>query len=115
MAMSVLTALGDAFSERIVACAVDRARTVEEISEMEGIPLSTCYRRIRALHELGLIVVERIIVTGTGNRYAVYRSSFKSYLVSIDARGLEVEAELNEEVADKYRSRQFAIAHSGMP
>jgi len=112
MAKSVLTALGDAFSEKIVACTVDRARTVEEISNMEGIPLSTCYRRIRGLLDSGLLVIERIIITGSGNRYATYRSSFKSYHVSIDAHGLDVQAELNEDVAEKYRSRQLTIAHA---
>lgn len=114
MSKSVLAALGDEFSERIVACTVERSRTVEEISELERIPLSTCYRRIRSLLDSGLVVIERIIITATGNRYALYRSSFKSYHVSIDSHGLDVQAELNDDVAEKYRSRQFTSTHSGM-
>lgn len=112
MASSILSALADHFSEKIMTCTVTEARTVEEISSSEKIPLSTCYRRMRELVDAGLILVERIVITGSGKRYATYRSCFKSFRISSDFHGLSVEAEVNEDVADKLRDRWLSTRYA---
>lgn len=118
IAKSVLAALGDEFSERIVISVVDHSRTAEEISALEGIPLSTCYRRIRELVDSGMLLVERIVITKSGRRFALYRSCFSSFQISFGSNGVDVRAELNQEVADKVRNRQllnsFADHQEGM-
>ena len=108
----ILSALGDDFSDRILACANEQARTVEQISELEGIPLSTCYRRIRDLLDAGLLMIERIVITNSGRRYAIYRSSYKTFQVLFDVHGTRVHALLNDDVADKVRNRQMMITYS---
>jgi len=111
MSKAILAALGDDFSDKILSCTNEKARTVEEISSLEGIPLSTCYRRIRHLVDSGLLLIERIVITNSGRRFAEYRSSFASFQVSFDPTGTHVQASLNQDVADKVRCRQLQIAY----
>jgi len=111
MSKAILAALGDDFSDKILSCTNEHARTVEEISSHEGIPLSTCYRRIRDLVDSGLLLIEKIVITSSGRRFAEYRSSFASFSVSFDQSGTHVHASLNQDVADKVRSRQLQITY----
>ena len=102
IARSVVSALADEFSRRIVSSTVDEGKTVQEISLEQAVPLSTCYRRASDLAEKGLLMVERIVVTGEGKRYAVYRSSFKSVQITSNLEITSATAELNPDVADKF-------------
>jgi DNA-binding Lrp family transcriptional regulator len=111
VATSVLAALSDEFSERIIMDAIDQARTIEEISSRDRIPLSTCYRRVQKLVDDGLVVVDRIIITNSGKRYATYRSCFRSFRISADPHGVAVEAEINKDVREKIRNRHLAIGY----
>jgi len=113
MAHSILEALADGFSEKIMTSTVDEARTVEDISSMRGIPLSTCYRRMQRLVDAGLILVERIVITGSGKRYATYRSCFRSFHIAANPNGVAVEAEMNEDVVEKVRDRRLSISYAG--
>ncbi len=108
---SILKALSDRFSERIMMRVIDQARTIEEISSHEAIPLSTCYRRMRQLADDGLVVVERIVITSSGKRYALYRSSFRSFRISADPHGVAVDAEMNKDVQEKILSRRLSISY----
>jgi DNA-binding Lrp family transcriptional regulator len=109
----ILEALADDFSERIMRYAVEHARTVEEISSVQNIPLSTCYRRIRELVDAGLVLVERIVITGSGKRYATYRSCFRSFRISAGSHGVVVEAEINPDLVEKLRDERLSIVYSG--
>ena len=112
-ANSILMALADKFSEKIMIRSVDEARTVEEISSSEGIPLSTCYRRMQALVDAGLVVVERIVITGCGKRYATYRSCYKSFRISADQQGIMVQVQMNKEAAEKMWNRRISNRYAG--
>jgi DNA-binding transcriptional ArsR family regulator len=79
---AILSALGDQFSLRILESAIERGRSVEEISTTEGIPVSTAYRRVHQLTEAGLMILERIVITRAGKKYMIYRSIFSQ--ISVD-------------------------------
>jgi DNA-binding transcriptional ArsR family regulator len=112
-ASSILRALGDKFSGKIMRCAGEEARTIEEISSSERIPLSTCYRRMQELVDAGLVVVERIVITGSGKRYATYRSCYRSFRISADPHGVVVEAETNKAAAEKMWNRRLSGDYAG--
>lgn len=112
-AVSILTALADRVSSKIMARTFDEARTVEEISSSEGIPLSTCYRRMQALLDAGLLVIERIVITGSGKRYTMYRSCYRSFRISADPHGIVVQAEMNKEAVEKMWSRRHSDSYAG--
>ncbi len=112
LARCVVAALADEFSRRIIASTVDEGRTVQEISVEQAIPLSTCYRRASELAHKGLLMIERIVVTGEGKRYAVYRSSFKALKITSDLETVSATAELNPSVAEKFHRMWL---NGGMP
>ena len=105
LARQVVSALSDEYSSRILVSTVTKGKTVQEISLEQAIPLSSCYRKADELVEQGLLVVERVIVTMEGKRYAVYRSTFKGVKTTSDFGATTVSAELNADVAEKFRSK----------
>jgi hypothetical protein len=102
LAESVVAALSDDLSRRIVSSTVEAGKTVQEMSTERRVPLSSCYRRVHELVDQGLLVIERIVITGDGKRYAVYRSSFRTIKISSNLELLSATAELNPEVAEKF-------------
>ncbi len=100
----VAKAMSDEFCRRILSCSVLQGKTVDEISEEEGIPQSTCYRRIRHLVDEGAMVIERIVVASTGRKYAIYRSSFSRLDVRLENGVVSAYAALNPAVAGKLRN-----------
>jgi DNA-binding Lrp family transcriptional regulator len=111
LAKNAVNAISDELSKRILVSSVSEGRTAQEISIEQALPLSSCYRRIRELVDQGLLVVERIVVTREGKRYTLYRSSFRTVEMAADFRELSVSAELNEDVAEKFRRKWFCLSH----
>ncbi|MDA4132939.1 MAG: hypothetical protein OK454_07420 [Thaumarchaeota archaeon] len=96
--------MSDEFSRTILSTSVLRGKTVDEICEEEGIPQSSCYKRMRRLVDEGAMVVERMVVASTGRKYAVYRSAFARVDVTLAGGMLSAYATLNPAVADKLRN-----------
>ena len=111
LAKNTASAVSDDLSKRILAAAVSCGKTALEISVEQAIPLSSCYRRIRELVEQGLLLVERVVVTSDGKRYALYRSSFRTVEMLADFSEVSVSAELNAEVAEKFRQKWFCLSY----
>jgi len=95
---SILSALGDEFSRKILTSAVAVGRTVEEISTEQNICLSTCYDKIGQLVDDGMMVLERKVVTRTGKRFGVYRTSFSDATIKFRSGEIEVETKPNAAV-----------------
>lgn len=109
---AILSALGDEFSRRILLSSIASGKTVEEISAEHDLPLSTCYRRIRQLVDEGLMVLEKIVVTQTGKRFAVYRTSFSDATITFNAGVVAIETTPNAEVLDKLIRRWLSTKYS---
>jgi len=95
--------MSDEYSKRILGCSVVKGRTVEEICLEQGIPQSTCYKRVRQLVQAGVMIVERIAASYSGQKYAVYRSVFSRMDVSWENGAMLAYATVNPEVSDKLR------------
>jgi len=78
---------------------------VQDMSDEQGVPLSSCYRRASELVDQGFLVVERRVLTRDGERYRVYRSAFKIIEMVLDFGGLSVSAEVNEPASEKFRAK----------
>ena len=111
----IAEAVSDEFSRRIMSSSVARGMTVDEICDEEGIPQSTCYRRIRQLVDEGAMVVERIVLTTSGKRYAVYRSTFSRLDVKLENGVMSAHATLNPAAADKLRKASHRLDSSCSP
>src|SRR5438128_2339580 len=58
--------LSDEYSRKIAMSAVSKAKSVEELSQEDNVPLSTCYRRVHELVDSGIMIIERIVITAGG-------------------------------------------------
>jgi len=100
---SIVQSLSDEYSRKILLSAITSAKSVEDLSKENDIPLSTCYRRVHELLDSQILLVERIIVTPDGKKYELLRSAFRNVTVSFDNGTIKVDAAINEDVADKLR------------
>ncbi len=88
---AVLLAMSDEYMLKILCSIMSEAKSVEKISSENGIPLSTCYRRIRELLAFRLARIERTIITPGGKKYETFRSLISDAKVSFSAADLSVE------------------------
>ena len=100
---SIVQSLSDEYSRKILLSAISRAKSVEDLSKENDIPLSTCYRRVHELVETQTLVVEKIIVTPDGKKYELLRSAYKTISVNFEDGAIKVEASINEDVEEKLR------------
>jgi len=95
---ALIRALADEYSRKILLKTINQARSVEELSQSENIPISTAYRRVSEMKDVGLITVEKTILTGEGKKYELYRSSFKGIHVDMNQGEIILDVDLNEDV-----------------
>ena len=100
---SLVQGLADEYSRKILLSAIPAAKSVEDMSRENDIPLSTCYRRVHELLDAQILIVEKIIVTSDGKKYELLRSAYRSVRVSFDGGVMKVDATVNEDVAEKLR------------
>ncbi len=100
---SIVQSLSDEYSRKILLSAISNAKSVEDLSKENDIPLSTCYRRVHELLDSQILIVERIIVTPDGKKYELLRSAYRTVTVNFENGMIKVEAAINEDVAEKLR------------
>ncbi|HEY6283523.1 MAG TPA: hypothetical protein VIW22_06325 [Nitrososphaerales archaeon] len=100
---ALVQSLADEYSRKILLSAIQSAKSVEDMSRENDIPLSTCYRRVHELLDSQILVIERIILTPDGKKYELLRSSYRSVTVSFEDGVMSVDAIINEDVAEKLR------------
>jgi len=110
---ALVQCMGDEYSRKIILSAIPAAKSVEDMSRENDIPLSTCYRRVHELLEAQVLVVEKIIVTPDGKKYELLRSAYRAVTVTFDAGVMRVEAIVNEDVAEKLRRLWMTMRETG--
>ena len=100
---ALVQGLADEYSRKILLSTIPRAKSVEDMSRENDIPLSTCYRRVHELLDNQILVVEKIIVTPDGKKYELLRSAYRAVNVTFDGGVMKVDAIINEDVAEKLR------------
>lgn len=107
---ALLRALANDFSRRIILSTVPAAKSVEEIAKVSGIPLSSCYRKIRGLLSSKILRVEKTIITVDGKKYEMLRSTVKSAVFSLSSSGeLSVEVNLLPKEPDERLSKMWSV------
>lgn len=77
-AMPLLQELADGVSHRIILSTIDSAKTAAQVSAENSLPLSSTYKKLKRLQDVGLLSVERIELDGKGRKVVYYRSKVKS-------------------------------------
>ncbi len=79
---SVVSALADSYSRRILTSVAESPRSVSELVEECSIPTATAYRKVKTLVELGL-VDEQVRIRSTGRNVS-------EYVLRIDSVSIEI-------------------------
>jgi Helix-turn-helix domain len=108
---ALIRALADEYSRKILLSCVDKSRSVEELSHSLQIPISTAYRRVNEMKDIGLLTVEKTIITDEGKKFELYRSAFKGINLQLEKGEIVIDVELNEDVATRL-SRLWASLRS---
>jgi len=98
---AIIRALADDYSRKIILGTLNRARSVEELSQAENIPISTAYRRVNELRDIGLLTVEKTILTDEGKKFELFRSSFRGMHMEMSEGEIVLDVDLNEDVATR--------------
>lgn len=80
------------------------AKSIDEISHENLIPISTCYRRVRELVNLRLLKIEKIVITDIGKKYETYRSAVKSVTVRLVSGELWIDVATSDSPEERLRS-----------
>jgi len=86
--------LGDGYSKAILISTHIKPKTALEISEMHGIPVAACYRRIKTLEGLGFIHRDEQILTQKGKRRWSYISNIHRLEIFYSEGKLSAKCEL---------------------
>jgi hypothetical protein len=97
-AMPLLQELVDGISHRIVMSTIDSAKTAAQISAENALPLSSTYKKIKKLQDVGMLFVERIDLDGKGKKVVYYRSKVKSMEFNLSRDQVLLQFEKNDAV-----------------
>jgi hypothetical protein len=68
----------------------ESSKSVAEICLQNKTPISSTYKTIKNLQELGLVFMHDIIIDNHGKRIAIYGSKLKSLTLNMDKNGGEI-------------------------
>ena len=91
----VLNAISDEYTRRILTSTTEAAKSIDAISQENGIPISTCYRRVHELVRDRLLRIEQTTITPDGKRYQTFRSVFNTMNVTLCCGEVVVDLKLN--------------------
>lgn len=98
---SLLRALADEQSSRILASTAVRPMSVMDIVREEGIPSTSAYRRVSQLKDAGLLGVHRTVLTREGKKYELYKSTFREVNIAFLRGDLTIEATPNRDIYER--------------
>ena len=87
--------LVDGTSHRIMISAIDVAKTAAQIASENSLPLSSTYKKIKRLQDIGMLSVERMELDGKGKKVVYYRSRIKSMELNLSRDQITLQLERN--------------------
>lgn len=111
---ALLRAMADEYSLKILMSLIDRADSVNNISRVNNIPIATAYRRISELHDSGLLVIERGVLTEDGKRYDLYRSAVRSMQISFGRGEIEIDVTPNRDPVSKLENMWMSLGEKNV-
>jgi hypothetical protein len=95
-AMPLMQELIDGVSHRIVMSTIDSAKTAAQLSADNSLPLSSTYKKVKKLQDVGILFVERIDLDGKGKKVVYYRSKVKSMEFNLSRDQIVLQFEKND-------------------
>ena len=63
---------------KIILSVIENSKTVYQIHKEISLPLSSIYKRIKKLEDLGIISIEKITINNKGRKLIFYKSKIKN-------------------------------------
>ncbi len=108
---AVLQSIADGFARKILLSTMLQEKSVEEISRENGIPISTCYRRVQELLSLRLLRIEHTIISDSGKKYERFKSAVSNATVTFSSGEISVELTPQYREPEKRLSSTWNWAH----
>jgi hypothetical protein len=86
--------LMDEYNLKILSATTFKPRSARELSYIFGIPLASCYRKIKELEDEGLIKAVSRELTREGKRYSKYQSQVGSIKIAFEQGHLKMQLQL---------------------
>jgi DNA-binding HxlR family transcriptional regulator len=99
----ILEALGDRWSREILLMLNDTPRSAQEIQTTNRIPQSTLYRKLHELTEIGLVGVQRSVISSDGKRVELYRSLLDELKVEMRGARLRIDVRFRDLAAERMK------------
>jgi DNA-binding HxlR family transcriptional regulator len=99
----ILEALGDRWSREILLLLNDSPRSAQEIQAANRIPQSTLYRKLHELTEIGLVGVQRSVISSDGKRVELYRSLLDELKVEMRGARLRVDVRFRDLASERLK------------
>ncbi|MDN5867533.1 MAG: hypothetical protein L0H55_09050 [Candidatus Nitrosocosmicus sp.] len=92
----ILKELFDGFSYKIVMSTIEDSKTVFEICKENDLPISSTYKKIKKLKDLGLLFIDRIVINEKGKKVVFYKSKIQSVELILNKKQVLLQFKKNE-------------------
>ena len=79
---------------KILLATMGKPKDVYELSNMLGIPIAACYRKIKLLEESGLMFSPERKLTQAGKRISVYKSNVRNAQIVFEKNNIRAKIEM---------------------
>ncbi len=98
--------------EKILLGTYKKSKSVQEISEMYGIPIAVCFRKVRKLSNMGLMEVKETIFSSNSKKVDYYTANLDNAYVFYDSGKLKVRFKVVLQMATDFRRRYEEFAET---
>lgn len=92
----LLKELFDGFSYKIVMSTIEDSKTVFEICKENDLPISSTYKKIKKLKDLGLLFIDRIVINEKGKKVVFYKSKIQSVELILNKKQVLLQFKKND-------------------
>lgn len=98
--------------ENILLGTYGKSRSVQEISQVYGIPIATCFRKVRKLSKMGLLEVKETVYSSNNKVLNYYTANLENAYVFYDGGKLKVRFKVVLQMANDFRRRYEEFAEN---
>ncbi len=75
---------------KIILSVIENSKTVYQMHKETSLPLSSIYKRIKKLEDLGIISIEKISINNKGRKLFFYKSKIKNITFKLNEKDVSL-------------------------
>ena len=75
---------------KIIISVIENSKTVYQMHKETSLPLSSIYKRIKKLEDLGIISIEKISINNKGRKSIFYKSKIKNITFKLNEKDVSL-------------------------